>query len=156
MVPSQQHDRRGAVGQSVHKVDARIIWSAAFDDLDAVQGRVQVQEIVPAGVTAHVVGDLRFQRVFTCAHGNGGVVPRALDFGGAARAHHPHVVKVQVEAEIDVLRADVEHQRRVHGHAQFQALLPGSGGVAATVANEGRRGEAVDEGAKLVCAALVP
>ncbi len=49
MVPGQQHDRLGAVRQGVHKVDAHIIRSATFDDVQAVQGRVQVQVVVPFG-----------------------------------------------------------------------------------------------------------
>ena len=157
MIARQQHDRRGAVGQGVHKVES--IESrgrnAAFDDVDAVQGCVQVQEVVPLVVVAHAVRELDLQRVLACAERYRGVVPRALDVPPVG-AHEPHVIEVEIESEIDVLRTEVQHQRRVHGHAQVHVLEQGIWVIAAPKAIQVNDGLAVDKVGELVCALLVP
>ena len=155
MVPRHQHDRRGAVGQGVHKVEAHSIRVAAFGDVNAVQGCIQIQEVVPLVVVAHMVRELDLQRVFACADRDRSVVPRALDLPRVG-AHEPHVIEVEIESEIDVLRTEVQHQRRVHGHTQLQVLEHGALVIAATEAIQLNDGLAVDEVAELVCVLLVP
>ena len=148
MIPRHQHDRRGAVGQGVHKVESRV-RIAAFGDVNAVQGCIQIQEVVPIVVVAHVVRELDLQRVFACADRYRSVVPRALDLPRVG-AHEPHVIEVEIESEIDVLRTEVQHQRCVHGHVQLQVLKHGALVIAATEAKQLNDGLAVDEVDELV------
>ena len=156
MIPRQQHDRRGAVGQGVHNVDSHSIRVAAFNDLDAVQGCIQVQEVVPLVVVAHRVRELDLQRVFSCTERDRSVVPRAMDIARIG-AHQPHVIEVEIKSEIDVLRTEVQHQRRVHGHDQIQVLIYGAPVIAASKAIQRfNDGLAIDEVEKLVCGLLVP
>ena len=154
MVPRHQHDRRGAVGQGVHKVESRV-RIAALDDVNAVQGCIQIQEVVPIVVVAHAVRELDLQRVFACADRDRSVVPRALDITRVG-AHEPHVIEVEIESEIDVLRTEVQHQRCVHGHVQLQVLKHGVLVIAATEAIQLNDGLTVVEVDELVCALLVP
>ncbi len=93
--------------------------------------------------------------MLSCTDRDRGIVPRALDFGGLG-AHHPRAVEVDIESEIDVLRAEVQHQGRVMRHVQVHVLEIFRRAIRTSVARQGSNSKAVFKGGKLVLGGLVP